>query len=72
MPNTENFHLHMTVQEADSIAYLLMTSLRVVSMLDRERKDAHAAANALFKQLGYGHTTDAYGGRVENERQAIK
>lgn len=63
--NTETINLNMTAQEADSLAFLLMTGLRVVTMLNREREDATVAANELFKQLGYGHGTDSYGGRVE-------
>jgi hypothetical protein len=65
MANTETVHLSMTPQEADSLAYVLMTSLHTVSMLDRERTDAANAANALFKQLGYGHGTNEQGERVE-------
>jgi hypothetical protein len=65
MANTETVHLSMTPQEADSLAYVLMTSLHTVSMLDSERTDAANIANATFKQLGYGHGCDAHGERVE-------
>jgi hypothetical protein len=63
--NAETVTLRMTHQEADSVAYVLMSALRLVSMLPRERTDAYAAAKALFKSLGYGHTTDDRGSRVE-------
>src|ERR1700685_3687681 len=59
----------MTPQEADSIAYALMTALRTVSMLERERTDATAAVNALFARLCYGHAIDPHGGRVESKRE---
>lgn len=65
MPNTENIQLRMNNQEADSVAFVLMTALHSFTMLDRERKDAHAAANVLFKQLGYGHGCDMQGKREE-------
>jgi len=65
MPNTETIRLNLTPQEADSIAYVLMSALGRVSMLDRERKDATEAANALFKQLKYGHGCDSRGERAE-------
>lgn len=65
--NTETIHLRMTPREADSVAWLLMTSLHSVSMLDRERKDATDAANTLFKLLGYGVKTDSQGNRVEGK-----
>jgi hypothetical protein len=68
--NTENITLRMTAQEADSVAYVLMAALNKVSMLTRERADATAAANALFRQLGYGHTTDDHGNRVESAKAA--
>lgn len=63
--NKETVILRMTPQEADSVAYVLMTALHVVSMLDRERTDAADAANILFRQLGYDHGTDTKGERVE-------
>ena len=63
--NIETVTLNMTPQEADSVAYVLMSGLRQVSMLSRERTDATAAATALFKILGYGHTTDDQGNRIE-------
>jgi hypothetical protein len=64
--NTENIVLNMTAQEADSVAHVLMAALHHPNMmLDRERKDATAAAQALFKQLGYGYSCDAQGNRVE-------
>jgi hypothetical protein len=65
--NTETVELHMTPQEADSVAYVLMTALAHISMLDREQTDAANAANALFKQLGYGHHTDKHGSRIEDK-----
>ena len=65
MPNQESIHLSLTPREADSLAYLLMTSLHTVSMLDRERTDAAAIANETFKQLAYGHGTNEQGERVE-------
>ena len=65
MANQETIHLNLTPQEADSVAYVLMTSLHTVSMLERERKDATNAANELFKQLGYGHGTNDLGDREE-------
>ena len=65
MPNTETIRLNLTPQEADSIAYVLMSALGRVSMLDRERKDATETANALFKQLKYGHGCDSRGERAE-------
>ena len=36
-------------QTGDSVAYVLMTALHNVSMLDRERTQATEVANALFK-----------------------
>ena len=65
MANKETIHLSLTAQEGDSVAYVLMTALHTVSMLDRERADATEAANALFKQLGYGHGCDSHGERKE-------
>ncbi len=65
MPNTETIHVRATPREADSVAYVLMSALKRVSMLDRERSDAYAYASELFRQLGYGHTTDDHGHRVE-------
>ena len=65
MANKESIHLSLTPEEADSVAYVLMTSLHTVSMLDRERRNATEASNALFKQLKYGHGTDSQGNRVE-------
>jgi hypothetical protein len=65
MANKETIHLNLTDREADSVAYVLMSALRRVSMLDRERKDAAEAANALFKQLKYGHGCDEHGERKE-------
>jgi hypothetical protein len=65
MANKETIHLSLTAQEGDSVAYLLMTALHTVNMLDRERVDATEAANALFKQLGYGHGCDSHGNRKE-------
>lgn len=65
MANKETIHLSMTAQEGDSIAFVLMTALHTVSMLDRERKDVTEAANALFKQLGYGHGCNSKGEREE-------
>jgi hypothetical protein len=59
----------MTELEADSVAYVLMTALHTVTMLDRERKDVANAANALFDQLGYGHKTDKTGARIELPRK---
>lgn len=65
MANKECIHLSLTDREGDSVAYVLMSALRRVSMLDRERTDAAEAANALFKQLGYGHGCDSHGERKE-------
>ncbi len=65
MANTETIHLSLTAQEADSVAYVLMSALKRVSMLDRERDDATEVANALFKQLKYGHGCDSRGERAE-------
>jgi len=65
MANQETIHLSLTDREADSVAYVLMTALKNVSMLDREREDATEAANALFKQLKYGHGCDSHGERKE-------
>jgi hypothetical protein len=65
MPNKETIHLSMRPQEADSLAYVLMSALRKVSMLDRERSDTVDIANELFEQLGYGHGTTMTGERVE-------
>jgi hypothetical protein len=65
MANKETIHLSLTAREGDSVAYVLMTALHTVSMLDRERTDATEAANALFKQLGYGHGCDSHGERKE-------
>ena len=65
--NDETIVLRMTPQEADSVAYVLMTALGRVGMLDREQTDATNAANALFKQLGYGHHTDKHGQRIEDK-----
>jgi hypothetical protein len=65
MANKETIHLSLTAQEADSVAYVLMSALKRVSMLDRERRDATEAANALFKQLGYSHGCDDHGERKE-------
>lgn len=64
--NTEKITLNLTVTEADSLAYVLMSALAATSMLDRERLDATQAANALFEQLGYGHLTTLHGERIEN------
>ena len=63
--NIETIHLNMTPREADSIAWLLMTSLGSVGMLDREREHATTAANDLFAQLGYDVQTDTHGKRIE-------
>lgn len=63
--NTETVTLRMTASEADSVAYVLMTSLRTVGMLDRERADAASAANVLFRQLGYRAGTTEHGSRLE-------
>lgn len=63
--NTETVTLSMTPQEADSVAYVLMSALKRVSMLSRERTDATSAAKALFTRLDYSHTTDDHGNRVE-------
>jgi hypothetical protein len=68
MANTETIHLHLTPQEADSLAYVLMASLKTTSMLPRERRDAANSANALFDQLKYGHGTNEQGERVEWEK----
>jgi hypothetical protein len=65
MANQESIHLSLTPNEADSLAYVLMTSLHTVNMLPRERTDAAAIANATFKQLKYGHGTNEQGERVE-------
>ena len=65
MANQETIHLSQTPQEADSTAYVLMTALHTVSMLPHERTDVTNAANALFRQLGYGHGTNERGERVE-------
>jgi len=65
MANKETIHLSLTSTEGDSVAYVLMTALHTVSMLDRERTDVFEAANALFKQLGYGHGTTMQGERAE-------
>lgn len=64
--NTEKITLNLTVTEADSLAYVLMSALHETSMLDRERLDATQAANALFEQLGYNHRTSLHGERIEN------
>lgn len=63
--NTETISLRMTPGEADKIAYVLMASLRKVDMLDSERPVITKATNLLFSQLGYSHTTDSNGNRVE-------
>jgi hypothetical protein len=65
MANTETIHLNLTAQEGDSVAYVLMTALHTVSMLNRERDNVTEAANALFKQLKYGHGCDSHGNRQE-------
>lgn len=65
--NGETVALRMTPQQADSVAYVLMTSLHTVSMLPRERTDAAAASNALFDLLGYGHHTNEKGERLEDK-----
>jgi hypothetical protein len=65
--NTEKIELRMTALEADSVAYVIMSALGRVTMLDRERVDATAAANELFRQLGYGHHTTLHGERVEDK-----
>lgn len=65
MANMETIHLNLTAQEGDSVAYVLMTALHTVSMLDREREDVTEAANVLFKQLGYGHGCSSHGERKE-------
>jgi len=71
MPNSETIHLSLTPREADSVAYVLMTTLHSpeVTMLSRERTDVTDTANALFKQLGYGHATNERGQRVEASRR---
>jgi hypothetical protein len=71
MANQETIHLNLTDREADSVAYVLMAALNRVSMLDRERDDATEAANALFKQLKYGHGCDRYGERKEWPEPAL-
>jgi hypothetical protein len=63
--NSETIVLRMTPQEADSVAYVLMSALKRVTMLDREREDATTAANTLFGQLAYGHGTTDHGERAE-------
>lgn len=63
--NTETIELKMTHREADSVAYVLMTALQKVGMLDRERTDVTEAANVLFRQLGYGLGTTEQGERLE-------
>jgi hypothetical protein len=65
--NTETVTLSMTPAEADSVAYVLMSALRTTTMLDRERIDATKAADVLFTRLGYGHTADMHGNRVERK-----
>jgi hypothetical protein len=70
MANTEVIHLNLTDREADSVAYVLMAALHTTSMLDSERKDATESANALFKQLKYGHGCDSHGNRKEWEESA--
>lgn len=65
MANKENIELRLTDREADSVAFVIMAALSRVSMLPRERTDATEAANALFKQLKYGHGCDSKGERVE-------
>jgi len=65
MANKETIHLGLTDREADSVAYVIMAALKTTSMLPREREDAAETANALFKQLKYGHGCDINGNRVE-------
>lgn len=64
--NKETVHLNMSVNEADQVAHVLMAALHIVSMLDNERVTAHAAANNLFSQLGYGYTCGPTGNRIES------
>lgn len=51
--NREVIKLSMTRNEADKVAFVLMSALKTVTMLDQERAVATDAANELFAQLGY-------------------
>lgn len=63
--NKETLSLTMTTGEGDSLAYVLMSALQVVTMTSRERSVTTDGANALFLKLGYRHGTTEYGTRVE-------
>lgn len=63
--NSEPIVLRMNNREADSVAFVLMTALGMVSMLTREREDVTKAANLLFEQLGYKLSTTDHGQRLE-------
>lgn len=66
MPNTESIHLSFTPGEADCLAYVLMAALQRVTMTERERTDTAHTAKELFKLLGYSHSTNKYGERIEH------
>jgi hypothetical protein len=63
--NTETVMLNMTPREADSVAFVLMSALKRITMLDRERRDTTDAANVLFSGLGYDVRTTDHGDRIE-------
>jgi hypothetical protein len=66
--NSEPIILRMTKNEADRIAYVLMSALRTTTMMESERAATMIAVNTLFEQLAYDKIrTDKHGNRTEKK-----
>jgi hypothetical protein len=59
--------LRMNAGEAHHLAYVLMSALGTVTMLNEREATTMIAANTLFAQLGYDVRTDKNGNRVEKK-----